>query len=216
MAPPRVSPGSYAGDSGGSIPRVLATACDAEGKPLHKTKREITGGASHYQGIKQMKKLFQIIGVIACSVSLLSAGSWGKEETYSTSSKFVRGVMDNGFLSVSRSGDKYYLYSVKVRISEGMIGKEHIDVSGKPYLNGNFPITVDISFDDGLEFAQTWQADVANSSVYAASQPEAFINAIRKAKKLKLVIRHDGIAGQYEFDVIDLPEFGVATQTAAK
>ena len=161
-----------------------------------------------------MKKLFQIIGLIACSAFLLSAGTWGKEETYSISNKYVQGVMDNGYLSVSRSGDKYYLYSVKVRISEGFVGKEHIDVSGKPYLNGNFPVTVDISFDDGLEFAQTWQTDVANSAVYA-SQPEAFINAIRKAKTLKLVIRHDGIAGQYEFDVTDLPEFDVATQTAS-
>jgi hypothetical protein len=161
-----------------------------------------------------MKKLFQIMGFFACSASLLSASAWNKEETYSISSKYVQGVTDNGYLSVSRSGDKYYLYSVKVRISEAFIGKEHIDVSGKPYLNGNFPVTVDISFDDGLEFAQTWQADVANSTVYA-SQPEVFINAIRKAKKLNLVIRHDGIAGQYEFDVTDLPEFGVATQAAS-
>lgn len=163
---------------------------------------------------KQMKKPYRIIGLIACSASLLSAITWNKEEIYSTSSKYVQGVIDNGFLSVSRSGDKYSLYSVKVSISEGIVGKEHIDVSGKPYLNGNFPVTVDISFDDGLEFAQTWQADVENSAVYAP-QPEAFINAIRKAKKLKLVIRHDGIAGQYEFDVADLPEFGVATQTAS-
>lgn len=163
-----------------------------------------------------MKKLIQLIGAIVCSASLLYPGTWQKKEAFSISSEHVQGVMDDADLSVSRSGDKFFLYSVKVGIFEAFaVGRKHIDADSKPYLNGYFPVTVDVSFDDGLEFAQTWQADVPNGTVYP-SQAETFINAIRKAKKLKLVIRHDGVAGQYEFDVADLPEFGLATQAASK
>jgi hypothetical protein len=184
------------------------------GQAHGKNEERNNPGNAHNRGIKQMKKIFQIIGLVVCSAALLSAGTWNKEESYSILSKYVQGVMDQGDLSISRSGNKYYLYSVKVNIFEEFVGKEHIDVSGKPYLNGYFPVTVDISFDDGLQFAQTWQADVANSAVYAP-EPETFIKAIRKAKKLKIVVRHDGIAGQYELDVTELPEFSVPTQTAS-
>jgi hypothetical protein len=116
-----------------------------------------------------MKRLFQIIGLIACSASLLSAGTWNKEETYSTSSKLVQGVMDHGYLSVSRFGDKYYLYSVKVSISEGLVRKEQIDVSGKPYLNGNFPVTVDDPVWRSITGRAHYSAAVSNDCVRAGS-----------------------------------------------